>query len=63
MSNKPKHIPRYDIYAATFKRQERDDWRAARAPKPTKQAFGSFKVMQAAFERAGVTREAICYPK
>lgn len=57
MSNKPKYIPRYDLYAKTFKRAERDEYRAVPREQPKFKWSKHTTIMSAAFEKAGVTRE------
>lgn len=59
MSNKPKHIPQYDAYAATFVRKPTTGTPVPN-PKPTQHKYPTLAY---AFERAGVTPKVMCYPK
>ena len=53
MSNKPKHIPRYDLYAATFVRKPTTGTPSP-SPQPTR---NKYPILAEAFAKAGVTRE------
>lgn len=55
MSNKPKHIPRYDLYAATFVRKPTTGTTVPfPQPQPTR---NKYPILAEAFAKAGVTRE------